>query len=176
MGISIKRVSDEMLSFLQKNRIILDYPSVKSRDNRVNLHYYFADEGLAEKNLGDYLSIVVVDWMLRKEGMSLDTCIQGKKHLYAIGSIILMGYQNCTIWGTGFPFAPSLLRGLPHRYPFRKLDVRSVRGPRTRDVMLALGHSAPKIYGDPAILMPYIYTPTYREKKTDYVVIPHFST
>lgn len=63
-----------------------------------------------------------------------------------------------------------------HRYPFRKLDIRCVRGPLTKKTMERLGHQCPAVYGDPAVLMPLIYQPENKTKTLEYLVIPHFST
>ena len=37
-----------------------------------------------------------------------------------------------------------------------------------------MGHSCPNIYGDPAVLMPIIYTPEVKEKKKEFIYIPHY--
>lgn len=175
----MSRILDELESIVKADRIMLNYPSCLSSDHAVNLHYYHAemqsgsDSGVC--NLGDYLSAVIVDYMLKRKGISLNQEIDGRKHLYSIGSILQMGYQNATIWGSGFAFEPSILRGLPHRYPLRRLDVRSVRGPMTRRTLCRLGHSCPKIYGDPAVLMPLIYSKGKEEPEQEYLIIPHYS-
>ncbi|MDD3409215.1 MAG: polysaccharide pyruvyl transferase family protein [Eubacteriales bacterium] len=175
----INRVFREVYSMVYSNKIILNYPSVKQHIEQVNLHCFDADKTLQDNiNLGDHLSGIVVNWMLREKGLSLETCIgtKDKHNLYAIGSILLMGYQNATVWGSGLPFKPSLLRGLFHTNLLRSLDIRAVRGPYTRKVLLELGHKCPDVYGDPAVLMPMIYKQTTMEKTQDYIVIPHFST
>ena len=171
----INRVLHEVQSIFFSDRIILDYPQQKAKKNRVNLHRFFAEENGEHKNLGDYLSKVVVEWMLAQKHLSLDTWVDGKRDIYAIGSILLMGHQNTTVWGTGMPFEPSKIRGLFHNRYCRKLDIRAVRGPLTRQTLLKLGHECPEIYGDPAILMPLIYTPKRREKIINRLIIPHFS-
>jgi pyruvyltransferase len=51
-------------------------------------------------------------------------------------------------------------------------DIRAVRGPNTRKVLIENGFDCPDIYGDPAILMPLFYNPCL-PKKTKYVIIPH---
>lgn len=175
----INRILREVYAMICSNRIILDYPTVKQSARHVNLHFFDADKTLQDNiNLGDYLSKIVVNWMLKNKGLSLETCIgtKDKRNLYAIGSVLLMGYQNATVWGTGLPFEPSLLRGLFHTRLIRSLDVRAVRGPYTRKALTKLGHKCPGVYGDPVVLMPMIYAQTTTNKTHDYTIIPHFST
>lgn len=157
----------------QADHIILNYPEHKIKKNRVNLHYYHAEwqDGVAS-NLGDYISEVVVKELCRKNGISFEKQINNTKHLYGIGSILQMGYQNATVWGTGFAFELSTLRSILHKW--RKLDIRCVRGPKTRKTLLKLGFECPENYGDPGILMPFLYEPNVRSR-IDYLIIPHFS-
>ena len=91
------------------------------------------------------------------------------RHLYAIGSIIDGGYQDAVVWGSG------LLRGKDHYWwrRLRKLDLRAVRGPLTRQALLNNGYSCPEVYGDPAILMPLFYRPADTRKRYAYRVVPH---
>lgn len=171
---TIGRFFKEIECILNADTIILNYPEHKAEENKVNLHYYHADwcDREIDVNLGDYLSEVVVRWMCKQNGIDFDKNVQKKKHLYAIGSILQMGYQDATVWGTGFAFELGNLRGLPHRR--KKLDIKCVRGPLTRGELLKLGYNCPEIYGDPAILMPLIYWPG-KSKHMDYVIIPHYS-
>ncbi|SEL57146.1 pyruvyltransferase [Ruminococcus sp. YRD2003] len=175
----LSRLIKEASSIISADSIMLDYPRYRAHENKVNLHYYHAErqEGGSKDscNIGDYLSEVIVRAMLERKGFSLDDKISGKRHLYAIGSILQMGYQNATVWGSGFAFEPNGFRALPHKPPFRRLDVRCVRGPYTRRTLLRMGHSCPNIYGDPAVLLPLFYQPLSKEKKFDYLVIPHYS-
>lgn len=161
--------------YIGRENMILGYPSIKTSQNKVNLHFFHAKQvnNRAVANLGDELFNVVVNYVANQKGFSLDSVTQKTSHLYAIGSILLMGYQNATIWGSGFPYTPFLMRGFLHRSVFRKLDIRCVRGPLSRDILLKLGHNCPPIYGDPALLMPLIYKPIV-STVYDYVVIPHF--
>ncbi len=176
----MNRLIKEINSILCADKIILGYPELKAKNNAVNLNLYHPEfyvghgEDKNINNLGDYLSKVIVEFMCKSRGVSIDKYIRGRQHLYAIGSILLMGYQNCTVWGTGLPFVPSALRGIMHRKPLRKLDIRCVRGPLTADILNAWGHNCPKIYGDPAVLMPIIYTPTAKENKKELLYIPHY--
>lgn len=168
-----KRIMDEIVCMSQADNIILNYPEHKIQKNKVNLHYYHAEwhDGI-ESNLGDYLSEVIVQWMCDKERLQYDKFIKKTSHLYALGSILQMGYQNATIWGTGFAFELSRIRTILHKH--KKLDIRCVRGPRTRDTLRRIGFDCPKTYGDPAVLMPLIYEPKEYHHK-EYLIIPHFS-
>lgn len=155
--------------------MILNNIGRPSQKDRVNLHFWDSSIEIGENckyNLGDNLSPIVVEYMLEKEGLSLNSNRKGKKHLYAIGSIIMMGYQNATIWGSGILQMPSKVRRFFLR--LRKLDIRAVRGPLTRKVLLESGQKCPEVYGDPGMLLPLLYKPNI-EKKNQFLIIPHFS-
>lgn len=151
--------------FLFRNRIVL-ISERRVEKHLVNLHWAKMGEGA--QNVGDYLSTIVVEHM--KEMNNLVDKKKRTKHLYAIGSIIDLGYQNATVWGSG------LLRGSDSYWwrHVRKLDVRCVRGPKTRAALLANGYECPETFGDPALLMPLIYQPDNKDKKYDYRIIPHY--
>jgi pyruvyltransferase len=121
------------------------------------------------ENLGDYLSKVVVSHFIPK-GSNL---LSPKKHktIYSIGSIIGFRCQNAVVWGSGILNAhKSRKKNVCHS----KLDVRAVRGPKTRQVLLDWGISCPEVYGDPAILMPLIYKPKSTEKKYPVSIVLHY--
>lgn len=170
---SIKSVYKSFKRLQGRNDILLSDPLRKTEDNHVNLHWWSMHRTDGCENVGDYLSPVVVDYMLGQYGLSLDTPIRGKKHLYAIGSIIDAGVQDAVVWGSGYRIG-TVNHPLLYKY-FRKLDVRLVRGPETRNILLDLGYNCPELYGDPAIIMPMIYSPNV-EKKQDYTVILHIAT
>lgn len=170
-----KRCIREIKSIIYSDRIILNYPDTKSQKDLVNLHYFLPQENSLQKNLGDSLSRVIVQNMLEQRELSLNDKTNGKRDLYALGSIIVMGHQNATIWGSGLAVEPSKLRGAFHSAKRRRLDIRAVRGPLTRRSLHKLGHDCPEIYGDPAILMPLFYQPRAKEKSIKRLIIPHFS-
>lgn len=177
-----EKVIKEIKVLLLRNKILLYFPNLCAEKNRVNLNYYHAEypKGIAHskdsglRNLGDTLSPHVVEYLLAERNLSLMHEIKNTHHLYAIGSILLMGYQDAVVWGSGMFVAPSFIRTLFHRSSFRKLDIRCVRGPLTRRELLKIGHHCPEVYGDPGCLMPLVYKPDV-EKKLDYLVIPHYS-
>lgn len=174
----MKRLSRELICIKNAEKILLNYPEHKVNCNKVNLHYYHAEwqknSTGKECNVGDYLSEIIVKWICANRGIDFGHAIQETKHLYAIGSILQMGYQNATIWGSGFAFELNGMRRIPHMSSFRNLDVRCVRGPKTRKTLMSLGYSCPQIYGDPAILLPLMYQPRSLPQ-IDYLIIPHYS-
>lgn len=162
-----EKIQDLIIWFLIKLRInnkIILFSTEKARTDRVNIHYW---KGL--KNLGDAISPVIVKYAAACRGVDIDSPVKGRKHLFAVGSVITAGCQDCTVWGSGILNARIL-----GRLKNRKLDVRSVRGPITRMILMEYGYQVPEIYGDPAILMPRIYNPKV-EKKYPVSVISHMN-
>lgn len=184
---NIKKTAFEVMRWATANQYIGNYPDIKAKKNRVNQFEYHPDQSKSTYNssfynkigvnLGDSLSFVVVDWMLAKRGLTSSQEVKKKYFLNTIGSNALSSYQDAVIWGSGcltskrnLFFANRIL----HRHPFQRLDVRAVRGPNTRETLIRFGHKCPEVYGDPAILMPLIYTPTPVLPTKDVLVIPQF--
>ena len=157
---------------------------IPAKENQVNIYDYqpmrygyqmYQDSPF---NLGDSLGRVIVSFLLEKKGISVDQWIPQKKHLFTVGSNIFGSsikgnYQNATIWGSGILSEPSRRESLAQKLSRRQLDIRAVRGPLSREVLLRFGHKCPEVYGDPAILMPLFYEPNV-EKRYEYIVIPQF--
>ena len=171
-----------LFMYIERNRFIGGDRRLKIKKRRVNLYEYhpkqwgFYLQNGKDINLGDYLSFVIVGWMLDRKGISIDMMVQKTKQFHSVGSNIFTGFQNATIWGSGMITEPQNdLDQFFHRYPLRKLDIRAVRGPLTREAMIKYGHKCPEVYGDPAILMPLLYQPTIEEKTNEVLVIPQFA-
>lgn len=181
---SFEKYIDELLAIVNANNIIGKYNDVKAKEHRVNLlnydivraGYSHYNEGVPY-NLGDELGKVVIDWMLARHDnrLSRNMWVKGKKFFLSIGSGLLHSYQDVTFWGTGVERNYPPQRLFFHRSFMRKLDIRAVRGPLSREVVLKLGHKCPEVYGDPAILMPFIYHPK-TEVTYEYAIIPQYIT
>lgn len=182
----VNRFIKEAKCIIHADDIILYFPNVKAKEHRINLHVSdMKQNGLISPNddtrnpynLGDYLGVIVVNWMLQKRGLSLNDYVEEKKHLLTIGSGAVKSYQNMTIWGSGVERElPDYFRYFFQKSWFRTLDIRAVRGPLSRNYLINLGHKCPQIYGDPAILMPLIYRGIVGEKKYDVSIIPQLVT
>ena len=170
--------------YLVKANEINCHLEVPAKENRVNLfdyrptrYGYHLFQG-QPYNLGDSLGRVIVEALLGQKGITLDQWIPEKKHLFTVGSNVFGGksignYQDATIWGSGALKEPSRREAFAQKLSRRRLDIRAVRGPLTRDVLLRFGHKCPEVYGDPAILMPLFYQPK-SEKRYKYIIIPQF--
>lgn len=141
----------------------------KAINSQVNLEYF--DNVV---NLGDTLSPVVCEWMLNKKSLSFDKKVKKTQHLMAIGSILGgNGFFDAVVWGSGIKSFDQI-SALGKRKYIQKLDIRSVRGPLTRDALASCGYKCPTVYGDPAVLLPYIYMADI-EKTHELGLILHYS-
>jgi pyruvyltransferase len=97
-------------------------------------------------NFGDLLGPVVVAAVARKAGVSLEHPARSGR-LVSVGSVIHLTRPGDVLWGTGVN-GQHLAATVP-----RSLDVRAVRGPRTRSWLCARGINAPDVFGDPVLLL-----------------------
>lgn len=122
------------------------------------------------KNFGDELSQVIIEQIIHKE-VKRGALTDPHQLLFAVGSVLHFARDGNIIWGSGYRENP-----LQEVRNYKNLDVRAVRGPRTRDFLLQLGIECPEIYGDPALLLPILMPQLKREEPVyDYIVIPHFN-
>lgn len=149
--------------FPWRNRFILFNIFNKAKNNRVNLDYWNESH-----NLGDTLSPIIVNYLLKKKGIPFDKHVNRTVHLYAVGSVLTAGIQDATVWGSGI-----LNSTITYRLENRKLDIRAVRGPFTKAILEDYGYDVPNVFGDPAILMPEIYKPQKYNKKYKYGLVLH---
>lgn len=91
------------------------------------------------------------------------------KRYSLIGSIIGdFNLDNTIIYGSGAITSNPEINGHPEK-------VLSVRGPLTRTVLLKNGIDCPKVFGDPALLLPLVYKPQIKSS-SKIGIIPHYRT
>ena len=146
-------------------------------------------------NCGDELSRYLVSKLLsnrlKKEILKVPSWKEGK--LVTVGSLfnINLLMTKCTYWGTGCLGKEHFFKQeLSTNYPLSILNffiplnikraiyrsrskVFAVRGPLSRDLLLTVGVKCPKIFGDPALLLPDVYIPRELEKKYFGLVLHH---
>jgi pyruvyltransferase len=126
-------------------------------------------------NFGDFLSVKVVERMINgpvriyKKKPNFH-----EKKLLAIGSILFFANNNDVIWGSGIN-GKKLDKS---DYSFSNLDVRAIRGPLSRQFLYDnFQIECPEIYGDPALLIPYLF-PEFKKAENpsyDYIIVVHYS-
>lgn len=124
----------------------------------------------SKENYGDLLGKYLVDKISGKEVVWVHPKKQWLKTLYkpvffTIGSILTHVNEKCVVWGSGI---------ISKEYPVKKAKFLAVRGPQTRKHLMGLGYDVPKIYGDPALLLPNYYVPKI-DKKFKYGIVPHYT-
>jgi len=159
----LKNIASKLF-FPVRNRFILFDLFRYAPNHKVILNYWNRTP-----NLGDAISPIVVNYMLEQKEISVNKEIKERKHLYAIGSNLTSGIQDCCVWGSGIANVKSC-----YRLEKRKLDIRLVRGPLTRIALQDYGYDVLELYGDPGILLPEIYNPTVK-KRYKYGVIYHIA-
>lgn len=166
---NIKELSHWMVMRIQRSNYDIHGRIAKKKS--VNIEYCDLE------NIGDALAPIVVKYMLDRKNIDPDKPINKTKHLVTIGSIIGWGLYDHTVWGSGIlrEFYIQNMRKRKRIYKI-KYDIRAVRGPITRMILLALGEECPAIYGDPAILMPEIYVPDRTSVKYETSLILHHRT
>ena len=144
----------------------------KIERHRVSLEYWSK-----ENNVGDALAPVILDWMLKKNNISRDQKVGKAVHLLTVGSILGMGRYpfDAVVWGSGIHCFSTMCRIIRYKN-VRKLDIRAVRGPITRQILILNGYHCPEIYGDPAILMPLVYQPKSNREDNTIGIVRHFES
>ncbi|MDB2614263.1 polysaccharide pyruvyl transferase family protein [Chlamydiales bacterium] len=125
-------------------------------------------------NFGDYMSLKVVERILGQK-VRVSNSKDLEKKMLAIGSILAIARDGDVVWGSGMngkKMSGSLF-ALEN-----SLDIRAVRGPLTRAfIKTEFKLEVPEIYGDPALLIPYLFPEFVKPKQPlyDYIIIPHYS-
>lgn len=103
-------------------------------------------------NFGDLIGPVLVRRI--KDEFGLHEPLE-QWRLVAVGSIMRLAERNDVVWGSGVNGRSMDLGAAPD------LDVRAVRGPRTRNALMGVGTLVPEIYGDPGLLWSRYWSRDY---------------
>lgn len=121
------------------------------------------------ENYGDILSSYIVEQISGKKNRFYNAPKFRKKwfqpsYLMAIGSIMSYTSKKAWVWGSGI---------ISKDDNFSNANFCAVRGPLSRKRICELGYSCPKVFGDPALLLPRLYAPEIT-KKHKIGIIPHY--
>lgn len=121
------------------------------------------------ENFGDYLSKIIVGEIAISKGFKKAKSIENK--LLGVGSILHFANTNDIIWGSGINGKIGL-----DKLIFNNLNIRSVRGPLTKEILENKGLSVPDIFGDPALIIPKLFPKLkYNPIKNKVTVIPNLN-
>ncbi len=119
-------------------------------------------------NFGDHLAVVIVERIIQ-DPVRVHT--KAEKKLLGLGSLLYFANTGDVLWGTGCNYKYDKKSD----YGFTDLDVRAVRGPLTKAFIEEMGVKCPEVYGDPALLFPYLF-PEFKKKENPsrpYIIVPH---
>jgi len=122
------------------------------------------------KNWGDDLNITLIKCITGEVPISVKRTFvppSGTEVYLILGSILSYANKNTVVWGPGFI-------SLKEEIAQRPKKICAVRGPLSREKLLAQGITCPRIYGDPALLYPRFYSPKNAKKKYKLGIIPHY--
>ncbi len=117
------------------------------------------------QNFGDSLNPILLN-MLTGKKVEWVKSYSPQEHYITIGSILETATKDTIVWGSGF------ISEYKHCFEKPK-KVCAVRGPKSRDMLIKDNIECPEVYGDPALLLPKIYSPTIN-KKYKLGIIAHF--
>jgi pyruvyltransferase len=116
-------------------------------------------------NFGDALT----PWMIQRLTGQFPAFVQPntpREKYFVTGSIVEYAGAFCTVWGAG------IMTRYDSISPAAKF--LAVRGPLTHARAVQCGASCPEVYGDPALLLPRLYTPSI-EQRRGIGLVAHFS-
>lgn len=107
--------------------------------------------------------------ILSDHGHVIEESVRKPRRLLSVGSVLHCARTDDVVWGSG---VNGKVAETEHRYT--QLDVRAVRGPLTREFLLARGIAVPEVYGDPALLLPTLFPGRFNlSASTSHVVVPN---
>lgn len=154
------------------NTIYFLFVSLWRKDIVVNAFIEQRRGKIIHTNFGDDLNYYLIKELFGKRIITVNNLLFKKLGLHinnysCIGSIVdIFGDNKTIIWGAGAIAGNVKLTSKPYK-------VLCVRGPLTRDYLLKQGVDCPECYGDPALLLPLIYSPKV-SKKYKVGIIPHY--
>lgn len=166
--IMMVRIADRLVRVGKDLVNTLRYLCVMDKSSRLVVNAWMDLYGKepVHRNLGDELNYYLIRELTGKRIFNYFNMRFLKIRNYCcIGSIVDSCNKRSYIWGTGAMSQELTVSGVP-------LKVCAVRGPLTRECLLAHGIECPEVYGDPALLLPLIYKPQ-ATKRYKVGIIPH---
>ncbi|WP_156760945.1 polysaccharide pyruvyl transferase family protein [Microbacterium karelineae] len=120
------------------------------------------DDPEAPSNFGDEIGPLLV------RALAGEAHAEGEPRLLSVGSVLQFTEPGDVVWGAG-------INGKVRQRLRHPLDVRAVRGPLTRAVLLGFGIPTPAVFGDPALLLPRLLPDLVPDAPCDLIVMPNLN-
>lgn len=141
-------------------RLKFEYQNYETDSDTLKLFWFNG-----QPNFGDILNFYLVSQFIDKKIEWVPSNYY-QEYYMVIGSVLQSATDQAIIWGSGLIDH----RRIPIHPP---KEILAVRGPLTRDQLQKHHIYCPDIYGDPALILPEIYSPK-TEKKYDLGIVPHY--
>lgn len=159
----------EVYSYKPGGRID-DYLASRSRLYRTRIQQRLP----GPRNFGDELGPIIVKRLLELHG--LDVKFRKSRYnstLFTVGSVISMVSNGDSVWGSGHLAGdkPALRSGV------EKFTTYALRGPLTKlelETGFGIGQ-LPEVFGDPAVLVPYLFPELRKNQSTKLLQVSHMS-
>lgn len=111
-------------------------------------------------NFGDWLGPHLLRRFTGKRPMQSNRVGLPDSRLYSVGSVLgWIKRSDVDVWGSGL-IRPLSEDEIQHRRKLAKVRIHSVRGRLTQQHLVEkLGWDVPDVFGDPALLLPSVYSP-----------------
>lgn len=142
--------------------------SGRATDEEYMFWYRYKDQ--KKQNFGDIIGPFLFEYLsgIRVRHIEDKTSFLSSKyipHYLTVGSILSFARKSSIVWGSGI-----INRSFDVN---TKAKYLAVRGPITREKILAQGGECPEIYGDPALLLSK-FIPQKNRKNQKVTIIPHY--
>ena len=115
----------------------------------------------ATNNFGDLIGPLLVDRMLAEHRVTAAEQAAAHGRLLSVGSILHFAQPGDVVWGSGINGKKTQVQ-----VDASRLDIRSVRGPLTRQELLGTTSHVPAVFGDPALLWGVFWPrDTYQDRR-----------
>ncbi len=126
-------------------------------------------------NLGDALNYSLVKELTSRKLIFLEYLPfpRGRQeHYLIVGSTLGLKTvsEKTRVWGAGFISSGDHL----HNHNV-KLKIAAVRGPLTFRRLRETAITCEEVYGDPALLLPFVYNPEQKNKQYALGIVPHYT-
>ncbi len=121
-----------------------------------------------EENVGDTLGPAIVNQLAQDRGYKRwHPAFENR--LFAVGSTLHYARDEDVVWGGG---VNGKISDTAHQ--FTSLDVRAVRGPRTKRFLDGIGVRCPSVFGDPGVLCSLLWPLDKPVRRRRVTYVPHF--